>query len=60
MSAPSPIERKTLSIEDAAARLGVGRNSAYAAAKRGEIPVIKIGKRLLVLKDAFDRMLGIT
>jgi excisionase family DNA binding protein len=49
--------RATVSIVDAARRLGIGRNQAYAAAARGEIPVIKIGKRLLVPKAALDRML---
>ena len=38
---------KTMSVP-AAGRLylGLGRNGSYAAAKRGEIPVIKIGARL--------------
>lgn len=51
------IEPKTYSIEEAAQLLGIGRNHAYEAAKRGEIPVIRIGKRLLVPKAALDRML---
>ena len=32
-------------------------NAAYAAAKRGDIPVIRIGKLLRVPKVAFDQML---
>ena len=51
-------ECKTLKIEDAAKALGIGRNQCYEAAKRGEIPTIKIGKRLLVPKAALDRMLA--
>jgi excisionase family DNA binding protein len=48
----------TTTIVDAAKRLGIGRNQAYeAAAHRGEIPVIKIGTRLLVPTKALDRML---
>jgi hypothetical protein len=35
----------------------VGRNQGYDAAKSGQIPRIKIGKRLLVPKTAFDRLL---
>ena len=50
--------RETLSIVEAAHRLGIGRNQAYDAAKRGEIPVIKIGKRLLVPRAALERMLS--
>ena len=42
------IERKTVTVEEAATILGVGRNKAYEAARSGEIPTIRIGKRLLV------------
>jgi excisionase family DNA binding protein len=51
-------ERKTYNIEEAGRLLGVGRNQAYEAAKSGQIPTIKIGKRLLVPKVALDRMLS--
>jgi excisionase family DNA binding protein len=37
--------------------LGLTRNGAYEAAKRGDIPVIRIGKLIKVPKAAFDRML---
>lgn len=50
-------ERRTISVEEAGKRLGVSRNSAYEAAGRGEIPTIKIGRRLLVPITAFERML---
>ena len=52
------ITRATITIVEAAHRLGIGRNQAYEAAKRGEIPSIKIGKRLLVPKAALEKMLG--
>lgn len=48
----------TYRIEQAAKLLGVGRNHCYEAAKRGEIPTIKIGKRILVPKAALDRLLA--
>lgn len=48
---------KTYTIAEAAELLGVGRNSAYEAAKKGEIPAIRIGSRILVPKVALDRML---
>ena len=47
----------TTTIPKAAQRLGIGRNQAYEAARRGEIPVIRIGKRLLVPLAALERML---
>jgi excisionase family DNA binding protein len=38
----------TLSVEEAAKLLGVGRGLAYDAARRGELPTIRLGRRLLV------------
>lgn len=49
----------TVSVEDAAHALGIGRNSAYEAARKGELPTIRIGRRLLVPKAELERMLGI-
>ncbi len=37
--------------------LGLTRNATYAAAKRGDIPVIRFGKLIKVPRVAFDRML---
>ena len=51
-------ERPTMSIPEAAKILGIGVNGAYEAAKRGEIPTIQIGKRVLVLSEPFKKMLA--
>ena len=51
-------ERLIYSVEEAAKLLGIGRSAAYEAARTGEIPVIRIGRRLLVSKTALDRMLS--
>ena len=50
-------ERRVLTVPEAGKLLGIGRNSAYEAARNGEIPVIRIGKRLLVPVVALDRLL---
>jgi excisionase family DNA binding protein len=55
-TAPS---RMTLTVEEAAQLLGIGRQSAYQAARTGELPTIKLGRRLLVPRAQIDRMLGI-
>jgi hypothetical protein len=47
----------TYLVPEAGEMLGLNRNAAYAAAKRGDIPTIKIGKLLRVPKLAFHRML---
>jgi excisionase family DNA binding protein len=48
---------RTLSVEETAKELGISRNTAYEAARRGEIPTIQIGRRLLVPRIALERML---
>ncbi len=50
-------EPVTMSVPEAGRRLGIGRNAAYDAAACGQIPVIRIGRRMLVPKAAFERML---
>jgi len=40
--------RATITIEQTAQLLGLGRTAAYDAAKRGELPTRKLGRRLLV------------
>ena len=48
----------TLSVEEAARLLGIGRNLCYERVKTGEIPVIKIGRRLLVPRSALEKLLA--
>lgn len=38
----------TMKVEEAAQLLGIGRNQAYEAVRRGEIPSLRIGGRILV------------
>ena len=49
--------KMTLSVEEAAKVLGIGRNLCYDRVKTGEIPVIKIGRRLLVPRRALEKLL---
>lgn len=50
-------QRLTYTVTEAGVILGLGRSAAYGAAARGELPVVKIGRRLLVPKLALDRLL---
>jgi excisionase family DNA binding protein len=50
--------RMTLTVKETAERLGIGRNQAYEAIQRGEIPCIRIGRRLLIPEAALDRMIN--
>jgi Helix-turn-helix domain len=49
---------QTVSVPEAGRILGIGRNAAYDAAKRGELPVLKFGKRLVVPVLALERLLA--
>lgn len=48
---------KTMTVEQAAKVLSIGRNQAYDGVARGEIPHLRIGKRILVLREPLERML---
>jgi hypothetical protein len=50
-------ERLTQSVRQAAKEAGIGVNQAYEAVKRGEIPHITIGKRILVLRKPWLKKL---
>ncbi len=52
------LQPATYSVDEAAQRLGIGRNSCYDAVRRGDIPSIRIGKRLLVPRIPFERLLN--
>ena len=54
MTTDSPV----MTIEQAAEYLQIGRSSAYLAARTGELPVIKIGRRLLVSRVALLKKLA--
>lgn len=51
-------ERLTLTIEETARLLGIGRHLAYDRVKAGDLPVIKIGRRLVVPRAALEKMLA--
>jgi excisionase family DNA binding protein len=56
----STTEPRTVSVEEAGRRLGVSRMAAYQAVWRGQIPSIRIGRRLLVPVAKLNEMLGET
>jgi len=51
-------ECRTISVEDAGRVLGLSRGSAYAAARSGDLPTIRFGKRPLVPKAALEKLLS--
>jgi excisionase family DNA binding protein len=59
-SAPPEDERLVYTVPEAGRLLGLSRNGSYEAAKRGDIPTIRIGRRLLVPKVPFHRVIELT
>jgi hypothetical protein len=58
MTSEAKAECKTLSIPEAGRRYyDLGRNGSYEAARRGDIPTIRIGRKLRVPVAAMERRL---
>jgi excisionase family DNA binding protein len=56
------MERMTMSVPEAAILLGIGRTSAYEAARKGEIggvPVIRVGGRIRIPTAKLADLLGV-
>ena len=55
----APVEdRLVFTVEEAAKLLGISRAFAYEPVKRGDIPSMRIGRRILVPKAALERFLA--
>ncbi len=52
------MDKLTYTVTEAAALLGIGRSAAYEAARSGQLPTIRIGKRVLVPVAALERLLA--
>ncbi len=48
-----------IKVEQAGRALGIGRSAAYAAVRRGDLPVIKIGGSIRVLTAPLRKLLGL-
>jgi hypothetical protein len=56
--APPEIEPATVPVWPHVGKvLGLGRNATYDAVARGEIPVIRFGRRIVVSKKVLARIL---
>lgn len=54
---PDPAVEPTMNVERVAAAFHISRAKAYEAVKTGDIPSIKLGRRLVVPTAAVRRML---
>ncbi len=51
--------RVTLTVPEAARLLSISRSTAYSAAKAGQLPTIRLGRRLVVPTHALRELLGL-
>ena len=58
MDANELLGRLTCTVPEAGEVLGIGRDAAYAAAGKGEIPKLRLGHRLVVPVPRLLEMLG--
>jgi excisionase family DNA binding protein len=49
--------RDVISAAEVRRRLGIGRNQTYAALARREIPCVRVGRRFLIPRMAFEEFL---
>ena len=52
------MQKDTITVKEAAQRLGIGINQAYEACERGELPNVRLGKRWLIPRVAFEAWLS--
>lgn len=50
--------RALISVEEAADVCGIGRTAAYEAVRRGQLPSLRLGRRLFVPVTALLKLLG--
>ena len=52
------LRRKTITVRQTAKVMGISYNLALEACKRGDLPHLRIGRRIVVPIDALDRFLA--
>lgn len=58
MTLPDPKTTPTLTVIEAGKVFGLSKDSAYRAAKTGELPTLRFGRRILVPTARLLEMLG--
>ena len=52
-----PVERLTLTVEEAGRMLGISRALAYEMARTGKLPTLRFGARMVVPRKAIENLL---
>lgn len=51
------VKRQTMTVQETAEFLGVSRDLIYNMVKTGELPAVRIGRRILFRNEALERWL---
>lgn len=57
MQLPDPATQPTITVDELGELMGVSRSTAYESVRNGEIPSIRLGRRILVPTAAVRRLL---
>ena len=52
------MKRLTFTVPEAAVLLGISRSRAYECVRRGEIPSLTLGRRVVITHAALEQLLG--
>jgi len=51
------MDKATVSVPEAAKIFGISRNLAYELARTGELPTLRLGRRILIPRVALEELL---
>ena len=57
-SEPEPLEQLGTTVPEAGKSVNLGKSASYEAARRGDIPTIRIGRKLIVPIAAWRKKLS--
>jgi excisionase family DNA binding protein len=57
---PAASHRPTLTVDETAELLGISRGLAFQAVRRGELPSVRVGRRILVPRHRLEAWLETT
>ena len=52
------MERLTYTVSESAELLGISRSTAYELVRNGDLPSLRLGRRIVIVRCAFESLLG--
>lgn len=54
------MDRRVHTVAEVSALIGISKNSTYEAIRRGQIPALRIGRRIVIPHKALEELLNAT